>query len=418
MNKLERLIYNTVKNNVALKIVIKRTYQFIFTIVKPSTIISSYKINYIEGYFFGFHDKTPWSFGDKHILAHKYSAANKEVPKKDDLVEVGYFKNGDLENYINLDNTKSWNWQQGSMLQWLGEKEEFIYNFWDGKETVSKIMNLKGELIKTLPFSIGTISNNGVYAISYDFERLNIGMYGYGYANETYDKSFDLSIPENMGFTIHNVELDKKISFKSINELNENLGIRKFTKGFIFVTHFLFSPNNDRFFFLIRSYSVGKRLESRLVSYDLNCQNMHVFSTGNMVSHLTWVNSNQVLAYCTDINENEGYFLFDDLCDKYVQIAKKDYSADGHPQYNNNNKLVVTDTYPDRRRLQELSVYDIHNKTKKIVGKYYSPLKFSEEYRSDLHPRWNRKGDKIAVDATFSGKRSLAIIDFGNENRK
>ena len=104
--------------------------------------------------------------------------------------------------------------------------------------------------------------------------------------------------------------------------------------------------------------------------------------------------------------------------DKYVQIAKKDYSADGHPQYNNNNKLVVTDTYPDRRRLQELSVYDIYNKTKKIVGKYNSPLKFSEEFRSDLHPRWNRKGDKIAVDATFSGKRSLGIIDFGTENGK
>ena len=46
------------------------------------------------------------------------------------------------------------------------------------------IINTDGELINKINRPIGSISSNGKFATSYSFERLNIGMFGYGYPNE------------------------------------------------------------------------------------------------------------------------------------------------------------------------------------------------------------------------------------------
>ncbi|MBI9052573.1 MAG: hypothetical protein JEY96_02065 [Bacteroidales bacterium] len=409
MNKIEKVVYNIVKNNVKVKIVIKRIYQSFFLIFKPKRLETKYDVKIAEGYFFGFHDKNPWSNND-YLLAHKIDSSVQGVPTKEDCVEIGYFKDTELKEFKTIDKTKSWNWQQGAMLQWIGNRDQIMFNYWDGNQNVGKIVDLNGKRIKFLPYAVGAVSNDSNYIASYDFERLNRGMYGYGYANENKNiKTLDDNIPLDSGFRIFSIKENQEMLNISINEINNLLGERKLN-GYLFVTHFLFSPNNERFLFLIRSYIKNRRLTSRMISCDIHGENIHIFPCGNMVSHITWVGSDKVLAYCSDINEKDGYYLFNDQDEGYKKVGEKEYTFDGHPQFNEIVNSIITDSYPNRKRLQELSIYNFNLNEKRLIGQFYSPVKFSNEFRCDLHPRWNKDGTKICIDTTYTGKRALGVI--------
>jgi len=413
MKNLEKLIYNLVKRNVFIKNVLRYMYQSAFLLTFPKKIETQYDYQYAEGYFFGFHDKTPWNSDNSKILAQKYPEKTDSLPQKDDFIEIGYFTDNSLTNFVSLDKTQSWNWQQGTMLQWLGVKNAILFNFWDQDSNKAKIIDTQGNILKIIPKAVGAVSNDGKLAVCYDFERLNTGMHGYGYANCSSEiLNMDTNIPKDLGFSIYDIENEKTIAFKSVFEINELLGQNKLKDSYLFVTHFIFSPDNNRILFLLRNFNKGKRTHSRLLTCDSNGENIYLLPTGNMVSHLSWVDSNRILAYASNKQEIDGYYLFDDLSQNYQEIASSDYNYDGHPQYSTKNKLFVTDSYPNRRRIQELSVYSIEKKQKKVIGKFFAPMKFSEEFRSDLHPRWDRTGKMICIDTTFSGKRSLAIINF------
>lgn len=416
MNKTEQVIYNLVKNNVKLKQFIKFLYQSIFILIKPRKINTSYQVKLAEGYFFGFHDKSPWSANEKFILAHKFNEKTSIFPEKEEKIEIGYFTDINLKEFKILDKTHSWNWQQGSMLQWLGNSDSLIYNYWDGSSNKAKIIDINGRLLKILPYAIGAVSPNGKYVICYDFERLNKGMSGYGYTNESQDiLDLDENIPENLGFRIYDVESDREVVFKSVSTVNKSLKERKLINGYLFLTHFIFSPNNERILFLIRSAEKGRRLISRLVTCDIKGEDINIFPCGDMVSHLSWVNSDKILAYCSDKDEKDGYFLFNDKSQEYVQIGIEQYSNDGHPNYSQLNNSFVTDSYPNRRRIQELSIFNLNSMKKILIGQFFSPIKYINEYRCDLHPRWDRVGEKICFDTTYTGERAIAIITLKKE---
>lgn len=411
MKNIEQYIYNLVKKNVVLKTFLRKVYQSVFLLTFPKKIDTKYKINVVEGYFFGFHDKTPWCSNNKKILAHKYPNI-KGLPKKNDFVEIGFFKDNELKEFVSLDKTQSWNWQQASMLQWLGNSDKLIFNFWNGKENQSKIINTKGEEVSVMPKPINAVSYDGKYAVCFDFDRLNIGMNGYGYANSSKEiLEKDSDIPKEMGFYIYEIKTGNQVAFKSVYEINEALENQKLQNAYIFVTHFIFSPDSKRLLFLLRAFNRGKRLISRLITCDFEGNNLYLLPTGDMVSHLSWVGNDKILAYCSDKNNIDAYYLFQDLTKNYSCIGKELFSVDGHPQYNETAKSFITDTYPNRKRIQELAVFNFHTNKKTLIGKFFSPMKFSEAYRCDLHPRWDRNGKKICVDTTYTGKRSLAVIN-------
>ena len=51
------------------------------------------------------------------------------------------------------------------------------------------------------------------------------------------------------------------------------------------------------------------------------------------------------------------------------------------------------------------------NSKPEIVAKVFSPFKYDNDTRCDLHPRWNHAGDKVCFDAVFEGHRGLYVID-------
>lgn len=71
MNKLESTIYNLVRKNPALKQFVRNMYQGIFDLLPRKKEYFASPYQYREGFFFGFHDVTPFSFDETKLLANQ-----------------------------------------------------------------------------------------------------------------------------------------------------------------------------------------------------------------------------------------------------------------------------------------------------------------------------------------------------------
>ena len=67
MNKLESTIYNLVRKNPALKQFVRNMYQGIFDLLPRKKEYFASPYQYWKGFFFGFHDVTPFSFDETKL---------------------------------------------------------------------------------------------------------------------------------------------------------------------------------------------------------------------------------------------------------------------------------------------------------------------------------------------------------------
>ena len=71
-----------------------------------------------HSHFFGYYHESPLSADGCYLLAHRVTFDGREVDAAD-RAEVGLFDLRD-GSWRTLGSTAAFNWQQGSMLQWLG----------------------------------------------------------------------------------------------------------------------------------------------------------------------------------------------------------------------------------------------------------------------------------------------------------
>ena len=45
------------------------------------------------------------------------------------------------------------------------------------------------------------------------------------------------------------------------------------------------------------------------------------------------------------------------------------------------------------------------------IAKVFSPFKYDNDTRCDLHPRWSRDGRKVCFDSVFVGHRGLYVVN-------
>lgn len=381
------------------------------SLVPVKKVMSYYPIITRPGYYFGFHDKTPFSSDDKKMLAHKFIGLDNKIPKPDDWLEIGYFAGEDYLNFKPISKSYAWNWTQGSMLQWLGKSSRFIYNDFDGKKHIAKIYNSDGELVEVISAPVGAVSPDGKKALSYNFARLRKGMPGYGYFNGE-DPDTNINIPDRKESGLKLIDLDSK-DVQEIFTVSDIAAIdpkKTMGKAFHYFTHCLFAPSGNRFVFFHRWLIDGNKRFTRMISCDLNGKEIFIFPTDNMVSHIAWKDDRYILAYARTRKFDDKYYLFEDKTGQFQIIGAHFFNSDGHPQFSPTGKYILTDTYPDRFRRQHLIVFDLEKNVRKDIASLQLPLKYIKGPRCDFHPRWNRKGNVICFDSAHTGKRSLCTI--------
>jgi hypothetical protein len=417
MNRVELAVYNLVKRNPRLKMGIRNAYQRVCDAFPAKSVVSTYPITVREGYFFGFHDKCPWSPDDSRLLANQCSIPPR-MPRSDDHVTVGYFTGEDFRNFKPVAQTNAWNWQQGCMLQWIGGTNSFIFNDFDGASHVARIYDDAGKFVRTLPVPIAALSPSGDHTLSYSFERCHVYAPGYGYVNGK-DTEQASEKPRSHGIQVVDLASGRAKHLFSVSDIASLQPDQSMEGAHHYVSHCQFNPLGSRFVFFHRWIKDFNFLRTRMLSCDLAGKDLFVFPTDGMVSHVAWRDDSHILAYARIKGGRDRYVLFEDKTGGYMVVGAERFNSDGHPSFSPNRRWILTDTYPDRFRVSNLILYDTQTDKRFDLARLRSPREFASPnpestWPCDLHPRWDRSGTLICFDSPHTGRRALCTIRLGD----
>jgi hypothetical protein len=417
MNKLELLVYNRVKTNPRLKRQIRDAYQRACDWIPVKRTASAYEIQVREGFFFGFHDKCPWSSDNTMLLAHRFDMPLR-MPRADDTVEVGYFGGPGYSLFRSVAVTRAWNWHQGAMLQWVGESSNIIFNDFDGQQHIARIVDGGGKAVAIFPLPVAAVSPDGKLALSYNFARLRGSPFGYAYANGV-DPEGDSHAPLRDGLRLIDIAGGRTRLLFTVADIVALQPKPSMQGAFHYFSHCQFSPSGKRFKFFHRWVKPGSPQWTRMISCDPEGQNIYIFPTAEMVSHVAWQDDEHVLAYARTKLFGDKYYLFRDMTDEFTIIGQEALSSDGHPSFSRDGRWMLTDTYADRFRRRYLIRYDTQRNKRYNLAMLYSPRQFAGNHIADmivcdLHPRWSRDNTMICFDSAHTGKRALCTITVGD----
>lgn len=357
--------------------------------------------------FFGYYDKSPANPAGL-VLGHLSASSTSGLPEIESLVKVALFSQN-LVNEIWSANVFCFNWQQGARLHWLDD-DLFIYNDFDmvEKRYISKVVNSK-TLQQLKSFVLPVQDSFGTdYFLSINYRRLISLRPDYGYRN----------LPKMTGDELKNLVDDGiwRVDFKtgqvvllvSLAQICEVEERHEFTQAFHKVNHVMISPLGSHFIFLHR-YLIGQRRFDRLILADAKNGKLKLLSDYGMVSHYFWMNDKTILGFMRGPNNRDAYWLLDIDSGSFTHIPGLDGLGDGHPHVHGD--LFVTDTYPNKSRMQQLNLINWKTGEVKNLGEFFHSFEYSGETRCDLHPRFSPCGKKVYFDSVFSGKRALYEMD-------
>ena len=409
---LESKIGYELNKHPGIKKVVKRVYQRSMYAISPK-IKSSGDIVRVspddnKEYFFGYYDKSPWDITDRYMLCLRANNTWDDVSPKE-KADILLIDTQNENSHIKIGETCAWNVQQSCMLQWLGPdfSSKILYNDCRDGKYVSVIKDINTNNEKVINAAVYTVAQDGKTALTLDFSRLYNLRPGYGYYNVP-ETTAGIALPDAPAVWSVNLENGdiKPIlkytdfaGFQPRKEMQEPEAVHK-------VNHLMISPNGKRFMVLYRWF-IGARKYTRLITCNVDGTDMYVLSDDDMVSHCCWKNDNEILAFENKKTSGQGYYLMQDKTQNYQRLWPH-ISNDGHPSYSPDGSLVVTDSYPNRARLANVKV--MNEQENIVIANVFAPFKYDNDTRCDLHPRWNRAGNKICFDSVFEGHRGLYTV--------
>ena len=407
---IEQKINRVLNQTPAIKKIIKRVYQMIMYSITPKIKSEGELVRITPQddyeYFFGYYDKSPWDASDRYMLCLRVKDTTKSAAPREsaDIILIDTHNNN---SYEVIANTNTWNVQQGCMIQWLGPdlSEQIIFNDFREGRYCSVILNIKSREERVIDMPVYSVSNDGRFALTLDFSRLHRLRKGYGYSNLS-ETTANEKLPDKP--CIWHVDLKKN----KAKPILKYIDFARFeTRSEMYkaehkVNHIMLSPSGNRFMVLHRWFN-GSQKFTRLVTANIDGSGLYNLSDDNMTSHCFWKSDDEILAYAQKKETGNGYYLMKDKTKEYTHMWPE-LASDGHPSYSPDGSMVVTDTYPNRSRVA--SVYVIGKGNIETVARVFAPFKYDNDLRCDLHPRWNRAGDKVCFDSVFEGRRGIYYV--------
>lgn len=400
-----------------------------------------------QSHFFGYYDKSPFDSSGERLLAHRASFDGRKV-KASDSAEVGYFDLDD-ESFHTLGTTQAFNWQQGSMLQWLPPDydQRVIYNDREDDGFRSVIVDTETGEETVLSSPIYAIHPSGEFALTVNFERMVFCRSGYSYRGVESEK-WDVPLHEDDG--IFRVDLDS-------GETSRILGTREvcefdwkpeFEERDNWLEHVMWNPSGTRIAFFHRWSDGDGGFTTRLYTADPDGSNLFEFPDTGLYSHMDWRDDERFTVWGikpsgyqeTERFVRDNVFLstvakpvyrflkdrlvgsrmdevlpercfidFRDQSQEFETLPSEVLTHDGHNTWRGDDRWMLTDTYPLEGDNQHLLLYDDQDETAHELGTFYSTAAHSA-YKCDLHPRWDRDEERIVVDSAHKDRRQMVVI--------
>lgn len=239
-----------------------------------------------ENTFFGYYDVSPFCPNNNPLLlVHANNVKPNKTSSSHNYTSIGYV---DLMNdqFIKVDETVAWNWQQGARLQWI-DQDTLIYNYYEkeSKRLLAKCYNIAKQQFSFFDYPVQSTFANKYYLTLNYADLSKYSEYGYPGLNIRNKIEgillcfYDSRKPEHL---ITKNEL--RLFFKHLN----------FTKDHI--NHILISPLGDRFIFTYRFYVKNQRYDN-LFEYNLNKKKLTNLIELQVLSHCSWKNNDELIIW-------------------------------------------------------------------------------------------------------------------------
>jgi len=365
--------------------------------------------------FFGYHDKTPFSLDGTKILAMSLVASDTRPESECTEMKIGYFTKsahaqGDFESkFIAFSQTTTWCWQQGCMLQWNPAKpdREIVFNALVNGHYGARVFDVtEQKKVREHAHPIYSLSPCGKLAATLNFSRLGRLRPGYGYALLP-DETKENAAPEDDGLFLLDMQTGVKTLLISIRKLADDINA---PDAVHYVNHATFSSDGSRLTFF-HLWTTGQNRSLRFCEANLSTGEFKVLEAQRTVSHYCWRSPDELLTTTLGPSGKWRYTLYN-LTNNMRTTLNLPFKSDGHPMFcPGNQDLIVTDSYPDKRRDQHLYLANIKTGEVTELAALYSPFRYRGQVRCDLHPRWDRQGSHICFDSTFQGQRSMYVLE-------
>lgn len=400
-------------------------------------------------HWFGYYNISPLDSSNTKLLAHRSSFDGRPVVS-DDFVEIGWISLSD-GSWSSLGVSRAINWQQGSMLQWLGDKRsgDVVFNDTLDDHFIARIVNVDGKKDVKISWPIYAITPDGRTSISLQFER-SYWCRAYHYESVRNPK-WNCQASEEDG--IFNIDLESN-SIQRIIALQDVIRLDYdpiFESSKHWLEHVMINPHGNRFAFYHR-FDDGKGFRTRILTANLDGSDVFMVPgwRENDWSHFGWKNQNDFIVFGANrlivgkiytslttnygtlgitlrsayrnlvspfihqrthhnIAENRKYQLYRDKQGMIGYYSKGMLINDGHPSFTSDGRFMLTDTYQDCDSYRHLLLYDTESKIVFHLGKFYSPFN-NCCYRADLHPRFSPDQKFIVIDSAHTGKHQIVVL--------
>jgi len=405
-------------------------------------------------YFFGYYDKSPINQKNTRILAHEVNFLDR-IPSAKDTCNIGFFDFDKPGIFNNISSTSCFNWQQGSMLQWIGpdHSNKVIFNDKDplGNKFISKIIDIETREELELPLPIYSIDSMGKNAFSIDFERHYWFRRGYAYAGiKKVEKS--ISFDPSDGISVLRIDSGESKQIVSLKELYEFHYLSSMQGADHYVEHVMPNKSGTKIAFLHR-WKFESGIHARLIVSNVDGTNQKIINDSGRISHFNWKNDSEIVAWgavenpfnrmrkvaglnkffikpllplykklisrnslqgnskISSLISGDSYLLIDVNAETTMPFGQNSLIQDGHPSISPADlNLMLSDTYPNNDSKCKFFIYDLKSSTIIAEQELKSIKHFDNTpLRCDLHPKWSYDGSMVAVDTMDQGSRGIYV---------
>jgi hypothetical protein len=359
---------------------------------------------------FGYYDKSPWNACERYMLGLE-TKFHKRPPTPQDVAVIGLIDTHNDYAWKPVAETTAWNWQQGTMLQWLGSSpnDTIIYNVREKDAYASVILNIETGEKRTLPLPIYGVSPDGTKAVSPNFARIHNHRPGYGYIGFE-DKNKGTPAPDDDGIHCMDIESGEHKLVISIAQILDIQHDASMDGAFHWFNHLQFNTDGTRFVFLHRWKDAGQTWHHRLFAASPAGSDICYLSGDELVSHFDWRDASHVLAW-TRKEGGDRFYLLRDMSEEFSVVGEGVLMRDGHCSYSPDRRFILCDTYPYADNMRILFLLRVADSNRVDLGRFLSPPEITGEIRCDLHPRWSRDGRKVCFDSVHEGTRQMYAMD-------
>lgn len=365
-------------------------------------------------HYYGYYLNKQYNHENRLLLGHRCDIIGR-WQKPEDVAELGVINLENGSEWIPLAKSHAWNWQMGSMLQWLPDRNNgIIYNDRKDGQLVSIIRDIDGSHERVLAQPISTIHPNGKWALTLNLARKWVLWPETGYCGVVDPWSAEKA-PDGDGLINLNLQTGKSeviISFRAMLDFDPEIPQNAPAYSF---SHPLYNESGTRFaFWFFSQYGPAQDYNRHIRTYTANDDGTDIRFFAAPNSHTCWLGDDKLLIYVYTVvagRQKIHHRLFDETTGASEPFGENLLTFDSHSTFSPDKKWLMMDRHDYVNHMQHLCLYHLETKTLCYLAHLNSRDELLPGLRCHLHQRWNNSGTEISIDSTHEGSRHIYTMD-------